>query len=466
MQGPTYREIVYFFKYWSGIVLLVVAEILIGWLAVGNTDSNLNNQQQTSEYLMKWMPFNAPLAAAICLNTTVDGSIIKIFLRASMIALGGVLGYVTMLNGTLAQNAYFVFWMNMLVNAFFSYFSSIDYYSKYSMFLLMYTYFGVVVCQYSGQCCQPGDVWEFAGRTITTIIGAAFALALNWLVMPVYVSQAIFAEEVNLLHTNMGAIEKSLAQGPRVLLQKQLPESSNDAGSETMDTDENVGGNKKPVNALYDIVSEKTERSFQRRLSLANQILAEKKMNSIDDWRLFAFYVTLIPLPLACKQAFARIARMGFHINVYMHALKSSIYPKDKVLLSEEFLSTMREGAFKVLNATQELSVLIADLLVQTSRDKNSKTEIKIISELDLIMDVRRQASKEFEAAITTAGGGIPSIRDLKCLVFYQYVFASLDEVHRLGMELCKDENMKIRDNYFTFIVALGRKINLLSLEE
>ena len=48
---------------------------------------------------------------------------VKALLRTTMIAVGGVLGYVTMLNGTLAQNAYFIFFMALLVNGFFGLFS-------------------------------------------------------------------------------------------------------------------------------------------------------------------------------------------------------------------------------------------------------------------------------------------------------------------------------------------------------
>lgn len=48
---------------------------------------------------------------------------VKALLRTTMIAVGGVLGYVTMLNGTLAQNAYFIFFMALLFNGFFGVFS-------------------------------------------------------------------------------------------------------------------------------------------------------------------------------------------------------------------------------------------------------------------------------------------------------------------------------------------------------
>lgn len=451
---PTFQQIVFFVKYWSGILLLMTTVILIGWLAVGDSESNLYNQEQIAKYLIKWMPFNAPIAVAICLNTTIDSSIIKIFLRSTMIAFGGALGYVSMLNGRLAQNPYYIFWITMLVNAFFSMFSSAGYYARYSLFLVVYTYFSVVVCQYLGICCIAGDVWEFSGRTISTIAGATFALVFNWLVMPVYTSQVIFKEEDTLLGENVNTIEDSLRQGPDILSQKN-PES---------DISQMKHGNVGPFKeedallGLYHDISEKAVRSFKSRLSLCSKILEEKRVNSLDDWRFFVFDITLIPLPLACKLTFIKVARMGLYINVCMHALKTSIYPYCEGKLSEQLLSTMLEDSVDLLNATQKLYALIGENLNEKSQDENSKTEIKIVSLLDLIVDIRSGLSKQFESSIHKSWEGTINISDLKCLVFFQYFFASLDEVYHLGFELCKNENMKIRDSYWSFIIAMNRK--------
>ena len=65
-----------------------------------------------------------------------------------MIAVGGALGYATMLNGTLASNAYFVFFIVVAVNGFFGFFSIYGMDFRYSLFLMVYTFNGVVACQY------------------------------------------------------------------------------------------------------------------------------------------------------------------------------------------------------------------------------------------------------------------------------------------------------------------------------
>lgn len=457
-EGPKFRQVVFFMKYWSGLLLLMIIVVLVGWLAVSDTNSNLYNQKQTAEYLLKWMPFNAPIAVAICLSTTINSSIIKIFLRSTMIAFGGVLGFLTMLNGRLAQNPYYIFWMTVLVNAFFSLFSSIGSSARYSIFLVVYTYFSVVTCQYTGRCCQAGDVWEFAGRTISTIVGAAFALAFNWLVMPVYSSHIIFEGEGKLLNENMKTIEHSLEQGPGILSQKKP--SNPPTESRFLNVEDDDG-----LLYLYQAISEKAASSFKTRLSIASEILQEKRTNSLEDWRFFVFDITLIPLPLACREAFVRITRMGLHINVCMHALKTGIYPYNGMSSNELMISIMMEDTEELLSTTQKLHLLIEDCLTQISLDENSKTEIKIWSLLELIIDIRSRLSIQFDSFIGRIGEGNTGVSDLKCLVFFQYLYASLDEVYHLGLELCKDESMKIRDTTYSFIFSIARKDDSLSFE-
>ena len=352
-----------------------------------------------------------------------------------------------------------------MVNAFFSMFSNVGYYARYSLFLVVYTYFSVVMCQYTGTCCKAGDVWEFAGRTISTIVGASFALIFNWLVMPLYTSQVIFRKESNLLTENVKTVEDSLQQGPNILSQKKHWNPQKEAGMGCVD--DSIFENEDALMDLYNLVSQKTVSSFKARLSICSKILEEKRVNSLDDWRFFIFDITLIPLPLACTLAFVRIARMGLHINVCMHALRTSIYPFQEGQVGGQLLSRMVEDSTNLLEATQKLHILIQENLNTTSREEISKIEINISSLLDLIVEIRSRLLQQFEAGIsnTKSWKGPINTSDLKCLVFFQYLYASLDEVYHLGLELCDNENMKLRDNYFTFILGMNRKQERFSFE-
>lgn len=446
--APSKERIVFFIKYWFATMILVLIIILVGWLAIQDSSSALYDSKQLAKYMLKWMPFNAPLAAAICLNLTINTSIIKVFLRSTLIALGGVLGFLTMLNGNLAQNGYFVFFIVLLVTAFFNLLSSIDAAARYTVFLITYTFFSVVTCQYTGKCCQAGDVWEFAGRTISTIVGAAFALLLNWLVMPLYSSHLIFSKEKDLLEVNMKSVSDCLEQGPAMLHQPKgyLVEKAKDESDQVA------------IASFYDFISQKTSTLFKTRLSIVNDIILEKAENSLDNWRLVFLYITLIPLPLACKLAFIRIGRMGIHINVCLHALKSSIYPNDDGTLRETLFSKLMKDTFNLFHATEDISGMIVASLLESSEDENKKLEISIRSSLDLIQDIRLGLAIQFESAINSIGSrDVISRRDLKCLVYFQYIYASLDEIHSLAYLLINDQRMKTRDNYFAFVVALNR---------
>lgn len=394
-----------------------------------------------------------PLAVIICLTPTVNASIIKVFLRSAMIALGGALGFATMLNGVLAQNPYFVFFVAISVNGFFCIFSSIGSTARYSLFLVLYTYFSVVACQYSGQCCKAGDVWDFAGRTITTIIGACLALVSDWLVFPVYSSQIIFSQEEELFASNIDTIASAVEDGPNILTDKLLAAAHNTSKSEMNDTN----SADVALVSLYKLVSERTSSSFQTRLSLVKDILMERSSNSLENWRFFFFNVTLLPLPFACKLVFVRVTSMGIQISVCLHALKSSVYNRNQGLFQQLFFSKMMVDTKQLFDCTKELSIMIGNNLLQSSRE-NDQTQTKMLSTLNLIFSIRSRLLENFNS-ITDALESMPVGQgDLKCLAYYQYLLASLDQVHRLAQDLCMDERTKIRDTYLTFLIGIARK--------
>lgn len=401
---------------------------------------------------------NVPIAVTICLTPTVNASIIKVLLRSGMIAFGGALGFATMLNGTLAQNAYFVFFIVMLVNGFFCSFSSMGTTARYSLFLVIYTYFSVVVCQYSGKCCKAGDVWEFAGRTLSTIIGASYALLFSWLVFPSYSSETIFSQEKALLASNMDTIKTAADDGPEILRGKQNPQEE----SRIDKLDASIPGDSEDVAlvSLYRNVSESTSSSFQTRLALVKAILTEKGLNSLENWKFFFFNVTLISLPVACKLVFVRVSGMGIQINVYLHALKSSVFKSSQGLFQDLFFSKMMDQTRHLFDLTKELSLLIADNISQ-STGENDLAQTRMLAILDLVSSIRLNLFETF-ASITDELESTPvSLGDLKCLSFYLYLLAALDQVHRLARDLCTDDRMRVRDNYMTFVFGLARKDEL-----
>lgn len=301
--------------------------------------------------------------------------------------------------------------------------------------------------------------------TILTIViaGAAFALLFHWLVVPVYSSQIIFRKENKLLDANMQTVEDCLQQAPKVLCQK--PGQKDDVQTHDVEEDSLGKTGELPITALYDFISEKTTNSFKTRLTIVSDIALEKTEKSMDQWRIFFLYITLIPLPFACKLAFIRIARMGIQINVCMHALKTNVFPNDDGVLRGILLSTIMEDTNMLVSSTKDLCKLIAHCLLQTSDEENSRLEVRIKAARSLTADIRERLSKQYESTVGRINSKDISRRDLKCLVFLQYLYACLDEIDCLAWALISDRRMKIRDSYFTFVVALSRKEELVSLD-
>jgi hypothetical protein len=128
------RDIQFYLKFFFAVNGALVAIVLIEWLGYGDTDSAAMNASSMASFYGNWQPEYFLTATVICMQKTVEISVVKAFLRTAMIAVGGVLGYLTMLNATLAQNAYFIFFMALLFNGFFGLFSIyVGYCSRWSI---------------------------------------------------------------------------------------------------------------------------------------------------------------------------------------------------------------------------------------------------------------------------------------------------------------------------------------------
>jgi hypothetical protein len=414
-RGKPYsrQQIVFAIKYWTSLMILMIVVVLSTWLGFANkTDSNLDNQKQMANYLLTWSPMYATICASICMNFTVELSIVKIVVRSAMVALGGVLGYLVMLNGTLAQNFWWVFFMALLVQGVFCTLSP-DSTTRYSVFLILYTYFSVSICQYTGECCKSGDVLEFVGKTVSTIVGGAFSLLFTSLVAPTYASEVILAKESGLLDSDMK------------MLASELSEEGRHAGKE------------RAVEALHD------------RLSIARGIVSEK-VKSLDRWRWWIFDITILPLPKVCKGAFLTIGRMGMQLNVCMRALRSSLFgnnPSTESPLRSD-LKKLSGDIEQLFDATEKVHVLVAQNLVQ--RD-NAENEIHIAAALKLAEGLSADLLVAFDKAIAHHDPAKTSRADLNVLTWLQYLLAVMRGVCSLAKELVENDDYRIRDSRMDF---------------
>jgi hypothetical protein len=81
-----------------------------------------------------------------------------------------------------------------------------------------------------------------------------------------------------------------------------------------------------------------------------------------------------------------------------------------------------------------------------------------MLATLKLVSSIRLSLSETFVSIIDELESTPVSLGDLKCLSFYLYLLAALDQVHRLARDLCTDSRMRVRDSYMTFVVGMARK--------
>lgn len=140
------RQVQYGLKYWLSLSVTIMAIILVVWLGKGNTGQPIEDAESTLDFFLNWQPVYFSITAAICVQWQVESSAFRAVLRSSMTFLGGLFGYLTMLNGNLAQNPYFVISISCCFNGVCGFLSPIKEF-RYSLFLTAFTFNAVVICQ-------------------------------------------------------------------------------------------------------------------------------------------------------------------------------------------------------------------------------------------------------------------------------------------------------------------------------
>jgi hypothetical protein len=158
------RSAQFAFKYWLGMCLALVGIILLLWKGEGSGGTPLENVGSLTSFFFIWQPIYFWITAAICIQQYVEAAVFRAVLRALMTGVGGALGYAAMLNGSLANNAYFIAGIIVAFNAACGLLSPAKS-LRYSLFLTAFTFNGVVACQYFGCCNVAGDPKVFAGET-------------------------------------------------------------------------------------------------------------------------------------------------------------------------------------------------------------------------------------------------------------------------------------------------------------
>lgn len=399
------------------------------------------------------------IASIICMQQQLEASVVKAFLRTAIIAFGGALGYVTMLNGTLAQSPYFVFFMGMLVNGFFGLFSPLGIDFRYTLFLAVYTWNGVVYCQYTGTCCKPGTVLTFGGKALSTALGALYAFFVTALIVPLYSSEVILSMEGKFLKGSIDILDSVFHDCISMLKEKTQGKYEKNDLEEGR---EEHSRSKKYLSSMTEVdpkilakFRQYAESITKLRLATFKGIVQQKKLNSLDHRLVLFLEVTLIPLPKSIDIILYRLSRVGAFTSASAKSLKNNLIMAQSDAPMVYFLEEIMLSTEEMLIQAKNLSARICSTFERCSNRNLMKARENVGLALK-DMAASRKALREKYLSIQSELMAIKNWKygDLKVLIFYQFVLEAIVQLETLALEIVTDDCTMERDGYFSWMFS------------
>jgi len=336
-----------------------------------------------------------------------------------------------MLNGTLAQNPYFLFFMAILVNGFFGIFSPISFDFRYSLFLVLYTWAGVATCQYTGVCCAAGSVSIFVGKVVSTTLGAVYAFVISNLVFPVFSSQIAFELEASLLSAYMSAMRECYIKGATMLKSQEAEEEEE----------------KEHLNPEYPYIGLKAKAEHHRgmvhyitsavgkRLSIISRLYTEVETKAFDKHFMFFIRLTLIPLPESLELIFHSLTGIGAYVNISIKTLKCNFLRSRGSITSELFLAGMLEKADACLVKADAVHRRISYILI---RKKIHVTDVQALEQdLEALTSAREDIQERYlEVKNDLYESSDWNYGDMRCLVWFGTLMHAIKQLESLGCDM------------------------------
>lgn len=415
-----------YLKLLLGMNLAVIAIILIGWYEKANTGNYITDATNLVTWYRQWSPNYFSIATSVLIQDTVDGTIIKIILRVTLIAIGGSLGFATVSNGSLAQNAYYMFFMTCIVTGFVGLFASLGYNFRYSLFLMTYQWSGVALCLYTGMCCTAGSAQKFVGRTFSTAIGAVYAFCINSLIFPVYSSHVVFELEGSLLASFGRILSASYRKGVDLLGSVDKP-SSNQVLLFPNHLFLGNASSGQDLSALQKSIEDATVQ----RLDIIKELYGEIENQSLDSYQFMITKLTMIPLPSSVRLIFRRIVRMGAFSYVSVRTLRSE-YMRGAGKISLSFIEHMFSCTDEYIQSASDVCTALMKILV---RKRITQVDLEVLRSKQQLLEINRKQVHDLFLRILPSLDAITELSygDLRCLVWYTMIMLAIKEMYRLS---------------------------------
>lgn len=424
------RDVHFALKYWISLSLAVMAILLIFWQGKGDQENPVQGYGNMADFFFNWQPVYFTITAAICLQMQVESSAGKAVLRTTMTFSGGLLGYLTMLNGSLAQNPYFITCIACLVNGFFGLLSPMKE-LRYSLFLTVFTFNAVVICQYYGCCNLAGEAINFGGKVVSTMLGSIFAILVSWCILPYYTSQKMLELESSAMENGVSIVRGLIHSGA-------TPEG-------------NIGGKR---------ASEVMRMVLDDMYAPLNQVIKEYKTNTIDKKQFMVLTYTLLPTPKVVTMILRSLARMTSYLHEASILLRRHTLGDFSSIDNEvgKLVRDVQEDIDAVVDSAKETCKACSKAMLATSTTllKQAREEVREKSNNMAYNRARlssRLTSWFHENAIDANHANISGLMSI------QLLFNALREVQVTAYILSDIEEATHRDYQFSWLSSwFGRR--------
>lgn len=433
------RQVRLFWKAYVGYQLSFVGVVLITWLRYASTGSFVQNAQGAGSWIMDWYPEYFFLAVAICSQDTVDSSVYKSILRISLVALGGGLALAAASNDALTANPWYIFWIAMMVHFLASLPAYISFDFRYSLFLFSYTFIGIFVCSYRTTFSDSLQI--YAGKSVSTALGALFAALVSDVVWPSFVSQKVAEFEAALLGAYMKVLTKCFDQGRRWTASKVegFPGELWDARYPRLGykSDDHAELNRDLLAAT------------SSRLGIIHGLFAEIRTKSLDKHFMFFLEITLLPLPPSLKLIFADIGSIGMFTNMSTRVLRSSFLRGSTGSYSIE-ISRLFDQTDSLLAAVQDVGQAVRVILVRTTVEQDDLDNLQ--SKILVLQSERAALASRAQRLVLRGNLGKA---DIRTAAWYTMLLRGCKEVARLAKRLSERADYQSKRSHWTFRARL-----------
>jgi hypothetical protein len=322
---------------------------------------------------------------------------------------------------------------------------------RYSLFLMVYTWNGVVLCQYTGVCCQAGSVLEFGGKAASTCLGAVWAMIWSILIVPMYTSEVVLGLESSFLLRAFAQLDDSWHRVD-ALLDDQDAEVSDPKVSFSIESIESGEAQGFRTSALRAQLLGDVDAITRLRIGSFKAFAKEIEFNSLDKRELHFVKLNLIPLPRSVHLVVKDMSVLGSMISASFKSLHLALGDDMTRAALKDVLNAVRRPTNDLLATSGVLVAALAEFLADQRGDCLAIHRDVVERAVADVGAARGALAKAWRDAVQPEIiAQNPSPTKLKLLAYYAFMLRALYRLETLGSAVMKEHGYSERDSWSTF---------------